>query len=118
MIVTAMHNQAAAEVHCNNLPQLYAHVGLRRDFLLKSLRETGNEVTQHGAALGLGIARLGSRDEEVFEDLKNVLYTDSAVAGEVDTRLRLSSLRSQGTAQVAVMIARHCVCEGLPGSQW
>lgn len=56
---------------------------INRDFLLKSLRETGNEVTQHGAALGLGIARLGSRDEEVFEDLKNVLYTDSAVAGEV-----------------------------------
>ena len=58
-------------------------IAVHRDFLLKSLRETGNEVTQHGAALGLGIARLGARDEEVFEDLKNVLYTDSAVAGEV-----------------------------------
>lgn len=54
-----------------------------RDFLLESLRATSNEVIQHGAALGLGIVGLGSQDEEVFEDLKNVLYTDSAVAGEV-----------------------------------
>lgn len=56
-----------------------------RDFLLESLRATSNETTQHGAALGLGIAGLGSQDEEVFEDLKNVLYTDSAIAGEVHT---------------------------------
>lgn len=54
-----------------------------RDFLLESLRATANETTQHGAALGLGIAGLGSQDEEVFEDLKAVLYTDSAIAGEV-----------------------------------
>lgn len=53
-----------------------------RDFLLESLRGTQNEVTQHGACLGLGLAGLGSGDDEVFEDLKNVLYLDSAVAGE------------------------------------
>ena len=40
------------------------------------------QVTQHGACLGLGLAALGSGDEEVFEEVKNVLYTDSAVAGE------------------------------------
>lgn len=34
----------------------------------------------HPAASGL--AALGTNDEEVFEDLKNVLYTDDAVAGE------------------------------------
>ena len=39
-------------------------------------------MTQHGACLGLGLAALGSGDEEVFEEVKNVLYTDSAVAGE------------------------------------
>lgn len=32
--------------------------------------------------LTVGLASLGSEDEEVWEDLKNVLYTDSAVAGE------------------------------------
>ena len=40
------------------------------------------QVAQHGACLGLGLAALGSRDEDVFEEIKNVLYTDSAVAGE------------------------------------
>lgn len=39
-------------------------------------------MTQHGACLGLGLAALGTQDEEVFEEIKNVLYTDSAVAGE------------------------------------
>lgn len=39
-------------------------------------------MTQHGACLGLGLAGLGSGDDELFEDLKNVLYLDSAVAGE------------------------------------
>lgn len=29
-----------------------------------------------------GLAALGTNDDEVFEDLKNVLYTDDAVAGE------------------------------------
>ena len=87
-----------------------AHVHRCRDFLLKSLRETGNEVTQHGAALGLGIARLGSRDEEVFEDLKNVLYTDSAVAGEVTS----AACRHMSKAQRAWM--RYVVRRG-PGSR-
>lgn len=62
---------------------LAAGGGARRDFLLESLRATQSEVTQHGACLGLGLAGLGTGDEEAFEDLKNVLYTDSAVAGEV-----------------------------------
>ncbi|KAK9829302.1 hypothetical protein WJX72_005032 [[Myrmecia] bisecta] len=53
-----------------------------RDFLLESLRNTSNEVTQHGACLGLGLAALGTGDEELFEDMKSTLYLDSAVAGE------------------------------------
>lgn len=41
------------------------------------------QVIQHGACLGLGLAALGTADEDIFEDIKNVLYnTDSAVAGE------------------------------------
>jgi 26S proteasome regulatory subunit N2 len=39
-------------------------------------------VVQHGACLGLGLAAMGTADEEICEDLKNVLYTDSAVTGE------------------------------------
>lgn len=51
-------------------------------FLTESLRATANPIIQHGACLGLGLAALGTSDEEVFEDLKNVLYMDDAVAGE------------------------------------
>ncbi|WOL13194.1 hypothetical protein Cni_G21963 [Canna indica] len=53
-----------------------------KQFLRESLRNTSAEVIQHGACLGLGLAALGTADEEIYEDVKNVLYTDSAVAGE------------------------------------
>lgn len=39
------------------------------------------QVIQHGACLGLGIAALGTCDEEAFEDVKNVLYMDNAGEG-------------------------------------
>ena len=54
------------------------HGAAVRDLLLQSLRGTQHEVTQHGACLGLGIAGLGTEDEEAFEDVKNVLYMDNA----------------------------------------
>ncbi|CAI9117777.1 OLC1v1019260C2 [Oldenlandia corymbosa var. corymbosa] len=53
-----------------------------KQFLRDSLRSTSVEVIQHGACLGLGLAALGTADEDIFDDIKNVLYTDSAVAGE------------------------------------
>ncbi|CAL0312393.1 unnamed protein product [Lupinus luteus] len=53
-----------------------------KQFLRDSLRSTTVEVIQHGACLGLGLASLGTADEEVYDEIKNVLYTDSAVAGE------------------------------------
>jgi hypothetical protein len=40
------------------------------------------QVIQHGACLGLGLAALGTADEDIFDDIKSALYTDSAVAGE------------------------------------
>ncbi|CAI9761632.1 unnamed protein product [Fraxinus pennsylvanica] len=53
-----------------------------KQFLRDSLKSTNVEVIQHGACLGLGLAALGTADNDVFDDIKNVLYTDSAVAGE------------------------------------
>ena len=64
----------------------------RRSFLLESLRATSNETIQHGACLGLGLAGLGTCDEELFEDLKGVLYTDSAVR---QTLRRIVSISEQ-----------------------
>lgn len=53
-----------------------------KQFLIDSLRSTNNEVIQHGACLGLGLAALGTADEDIYDDVKSVLYTDNAVAGE------------------------------------
>ncbi|XP_078175517.1 26S proteasome non-ATPase regulatory subunit 1 homolog B-like [Carex rostrata] len=53
-----------------------------KQFLRESLRNTTAEVIQHGACLGLGLAALGTADEQIYDDIKNVLYGDSAVAGE------------------------------------
>lgn len=52
------------------------------DLLTKTLRSNNAEVVQHGAALGLGAAGMATENEEVYEELRNVLYTDSAVSGE------------------------------------
>jgi len=52
-------------------------------FLRQHLRNShANEVISHGAALGVGLTSLGSGDLDVVNELKELLYTDSAVAGE------------------------------------
>jgi 26S proteasome regulatory subunit N2 len=51
-------------------------------FLLDALRSATAEPVQHGAALGLGAALLGSADPAAYEALKDLLYADAAVAGE------------------------------------
>jgi 26S proteasome regulatory subunit N2 len=51
-------------------------------YLRDTLRAAQSEVVQHGAALGLGIAGMGGRSMDAYEDLKQTLFTDSAVAGE------------------------------------
>ena len=42
----------------------------------------GAEPVQHGACLGLGLASLGTGEEAAYEEMKALLYSDSAVAGE------------------------------------
>lgn len=52
-------------------------------YLQKALRDAGaDEVVQHGACLGLGVAAMATGNEEVIEDLRNTLYLESSVAGE------------------------------------
>ena len=46
-----------------------------RTYLLDALRNAGtNEVVQHGACLGLGIAAMGTEDDELYEELKASRY--------------------------------------------
>ncbi|GAA5864300.1 hypothetical protein JCM3774_002744 [Rhodotorula dairenensis] len=51
-------------------------------YLLDTMKSSQDEVIQHGAALGLGVAAMGSGNEELYDELRNILFTDSAVAGE------------------------------------
>ena len=53
------------------------------DFLRNHLRAShANEVISHGAALGVGLTATGTADLAIVNELKEVLDTDSAVAGE------------------------------------
>ncbi|KAF2667005.1 26S proteasome regulatory complex, non-ATPase subcomplex, Rpn2/Psmd1 subunit [Microthyrium microscopicum] len=52
------------------------------DYLRTQFNKATEEVVQHGGALGLGVAGMGTGSEAIYEDLKQVLYTDSAINGE------------------------------------
>lgn len=51
-------------------------------FLRRQFKGTQDEIVQHGGALGLGVAGMATGDEVLYEELKVVLWSDSAVAGE------------------------------------
>lgn len=51
-------------------------------FLLNALRGAASEPVQHGAALGLSAAALGTADAAASDELRGLLYADSAVGGE------------------------------------
>lgn len=52
------------------------------DYLQRQFKATQEEVVQHGGALGLGVAGMATGSEEIYDELKNVLYQDSAINGE------------------------------------
>ncbi|KAK0535119.1 proteasome regulatory particle base subunit [Tilletia horrida] len=52
------------------------------DLLKSTLRNNPAEVVQHGAALGLGAAGMATGSEEVYTQLRDILFTDSATASE------------------------------------
>jgi len=62
---------------------IYANHGAEAlDYLKEQFNGTQSEVIQHGGALGLGIAGMATGDEGIYENLKNVLWADSALNGE------------------------------------
>jgi len=62
---------------------IYANHGTHvLDYLREQFKSTQEEVVQHGGALGLGVAGMATGSDEIYEELKNVLYTDSAINGE------------------------------------
>jgi len=52
------------------------------DYLSMSLQSTQDEVIQHGACLGLGLACLASGNDSLYGNLREVMFQDKAVAGE------------------------------------
>ncbi|KAF2198089.1 26S proteasome-like protein regulatory subunit rpn2 [Delitschia confertaspora ATCC 74209] len=65
------------------LGMIYSNHGTNvMDYLLKQFQDATEEVIQHGGALGLGLAGMGTGSENIFEAFKSVLYTDSAINGE------------------------------------
>ena len=64
-------------VHCNS------QGSEKVDYLSDALRNAGNnEIVQHGACLGLGLCAMASHNDALFEALKGVVMSESAVAGE------------------------------------
>ena len=62
---------------------IYAnHKGWAVDMIREHFTKATDEVVQHGGALGLGVAGMGTGDEGIYKDMKAVLYADSAINGE------------------------------------
>ncbi|CRG90081.1 26S proteasome non-ATPase regulatory subunit 1 [Talaromyces islandicus] len=62
---------------------IYAnHGGDAVELIRDHFKKATEEVVQHGGALGLGVAAMATGNEDIWEDLKSVLYTDSALNGE------------------------------------
>ena len=60
-----------------------SHGSEQVEYLTEALRNAGNnEIVQHGACLGLGLCAMASGSDSLFEILKNVVMSESAVAGE------------------------------------
>lgn len=52
-------------------------------YLQNALINAGNnDIVQHGACLGLGLAAMATADANMFEQLKSIVWSDNAVAGE------------------------------------
>lgn len=62
---------------------IYAnHETFALELIRDHFKKATEEVVQHGGALGLGLSGMATGDDSIYEDLKGVLYTDSALNGE------------------------------------
>lgn len=76
------------------------------DYLHKQLKDAASEeIIQHGACLGVGVAGMGTESREVVEELKNALFTDSAISGQAaGIGIGLVLLGSGDTKNISDMI--------------
>ncbi|KAK4217556.1 armadillo-type protein [Rhypophila decipiens] len=75
------------------------------EYLRTAFTSVDEEVIQHGGALGLGIAGMATGNEQVFSDLTQVLYADSALNGEaVGLAMGLIMLGTGSANAISVMM--------------
>ena len=65
-------------IHANKA-QLSTPAAVSR--LIDALHSSGNQPEQHGACLGLGLAAMSTGKAQYYDELRTVLYFDSAIAG-------------------------------------
>ncbi|CAI4214512.1 unnamed protein product [Parascedosporium putredinis] len=76
------------------------------EYLKTKFIQAEEEVIQHGGALGLGIAGMATGSEEIFDHLKNVLFTDSALNGEaVGLAMGLIMLGTGNVSAIQTMLS-------------
>ncbi|RVD86138.1 uncharacterized protein DFL_004429 [Arthrobotrys flagrans] len=51
-------------------------------YLRQQFKDTQDEIVQHGGALGLGVAGMATGNMDIYQDLRTVLWTESAISGE------------------------------------
>jgi len=82
------------------------HGGEITEYLLKQVKEGGNEQIRHGGCLGLGLAAMGTHRSDVYEQLKFNLYQDDAVTGEAaGLAMGLVELGSKSATAIEDMVA-------------
>lgn len=62
-------------IHVNHGQQI-------KDYLLQQLKSATTDMVRHGGCLGLGLAAMGTQQNDIYEQLKFNLYQDDAVTGE------------------------------------
>ncbi|KAK5104593.1 proteasome regulatory particle base subunit [Lithohypha guttulata] len=81
------------------------HKGKAVDFIRGKFKENSDEIVQHGGALGLGVAGMALGDQSLYDDLKQVLYSDSAINGEaVGLSMGLVMLGSGNVSALSDMV--------------
>ncbi|ESZ91093.1 26S proteasome regulatory subunit rpn2 [Sclerotinia borealis F-4128] len=85
---------------------IYANHGADAlEYLNKAFNEAQEEVILHGGALGLGIAGMATGDQQIYENLRHILYADSALNGEaVGLAMGLIMLGTGNIKALEVMI--------------
>lgn len=82
------------------------HGGAITEYLLGQLKDASTDMVRHGGCLGLGLAAMGTENQDIYEQLKFNLYQDDAVTGEAaGLAMGLVMLGTKSSTAIADMVA-------------